>query len=274
MKILSQILSYSLPFLYLLVIYFYYQIFKGTDKRLISKTTPMLMVLIVIHAAELITRHIALKTIPLSTTHDAFSFLAFSILFVYMMIEMGLQNRGAGLFILAFAFIFELVSTYNINWEPETNPLLQDPAFAIHASVSIMGYTALALSAIFALMYLMQNRNIKKRNLGKLFNQLPALNFLEKMSARSVLIGIVLLGIGILAGHIQAIELVGSFIPKDLKVIITDVIWLFYLVGFIVAKTKKWRGLYMAYLSIFGFAILIVGGTLVMYISDSFHAFY
>jgi len=274
MKLFSQILSYALPLLYLGVIYFYYLIFTGQDKRLVNKTTYMLVGLLIIHAIEIISRLVAIHAIPLSTMHDGLSFLAFSILFVYMILELSLKNKGSGLFILSFAFIFEFFSSFNVSWTVETNPLLKDPSFAIHASVSIMGYTALALSALYALMYILQNRNIKKRNLGKLFNQLPAITYLEKMSVRSVFIGIILLGIGILQGHLEANSVMGSFWQNDIKVIVIDSIWIIYVIGYAVSRLMRWRGIYMAYFSILGFLFLILGGYLVIYISESFHAFY
>lgn len=273
MKVLSQIISFSLPVLYLIVIYVYYLIFSEKNKSLVHKTTPILLVLIVCHLVEIITRNIVLNTMPLSTTHDAYAFIAFSILLVYMISELGLQNRGAGLFILFFSLVLQLLSTFNMSWEPETNELLTNKTFAIHASLSITGYTALSLAAIYALMYIIQNNNLKKRNLGKLFLQLPALTYLEKMSVRSVITGIVLLGIGILLGHYQALVLIGEFWPKDIKVIVSDAVWILYIGGFIITSIKKWRGEKMAYMSLYGFIILIVGGGIIIYLSESFHKF-
>ena len=274
MKIFSQIISYSLPILYLIVLYVYYLIFLGKYKSLEKKTTPMLVGLLLIHALNMVIRNVALKTIPLSTIFDAFSFLAFSILIVYMILETSLKSRGSGLFILGFAFVLELISTFNHSWEPETNELLQNPVFAVHASMSIMGYTALSLSAIYALMYIVQDHNLKKRNLGTLFMQLPALSYLEKMSVRSVFIGIILLGIGILLGHIMATSLIGSFWPKDVKVVTSDLVWLIYLVGYFLTGRLKWRGEKMAYFSLIGFVVLVIGGLIIINLSESFHAFY
>jgi ABC-type uncharacterized transport system permease subunit len=273
MNVLSQIISYSLPLLYLLVIYVYYLIFSGKYKSLVNKTTPILLVLVICHIVEIVTRNIALGTMPLSTTHDANAFVAFSILLVYMISEMGLQNRGAGLFILSFALIFELLSAFNMSWEPETNELLINKTFAIHASLSITGYTALSLAAIYALMYIIQNNNLKKRKLGTLFLQLPALTYLEKMSMRSVFTGIILLGIGIMAGHYQALVMIGEFWPKDIKVIVSDTVWILYVGGYLATVIKNWRGEKMAYLSLYGFLILIVGGGIIIYMSESFHKF-
>jgi len=275
MKELSQIISYSLPLLYLLVIYIYYLIFSGKNKSLVNKTTPILLILIICHIIEMVTRNIALSTMPLSTTHDAYAFIAFSILLVYMISELGLNNRGAGLFILSFSLVLELLSAINMSWQPETNELLTNKTFAIHASLSITGYTALSLAAIYALMYIIQNNNLKKRNLGKLFMQLPALTYLEKMSMRSVVTGIILLGIGLFLGHYQALvnPQIGVFFPNDMKVIISDAVWILYIGGLIVTNIKKWRGEKMAYMSLYGFIILIVGGGIIIYMSESFHKF-
>ena len=145
---ISQFLSYLLPICYLVIVYVYYLIFSGKKKSITSKTTPLLIILLVIHSLEIISRHIVLKTIPLSTVHDAFGFLAFSILFVYLIIELSVKNRGSGLFILSFALILEVIATINLTWTPETNDLLTNPFFAFHASLSIMGYTAFSLDEL------------------------------------------------------------------------------------------------------------------------------
>jgi HemX protein len=273
MKEISQFISYILPLLYLAVIYVYYLLFTGKKKTWINKTTLILGILLIIHGFEIGLRHAVLNTIPFSTVHDALSFLGFSILFVYMIIELRLKNRGSGIFVLFFAFILEVVSTFNLSWEPETNELLSSPTFAIHAAFTIMGYTAMSLSALYAIMYIIQNHNLKKRNLGKLFTQLPALNYLEKMSIQSAFMGIVLLGIGLLMGHVQAEAIMGEFWPNDVKVIAADIAWALYLTGYIVAQFLRLHGKKMAYLSIAGYFVLVVGGFLIANLADTFHEF-
>jgi HemX protein len=273
MKITSQFLSYILPLFYLGLIYVYYMLLVGRKKSWTNKTTLLLGLLLIIHGFEIGLRHAVLKTVPLSTVHDALSFLSFSILFVYMILELRLKNRGSGIFILFFAFILEFISTFNLTWEPETNELLSSPTFALHASLSIMGYTAMSLSALYAIMYIIQNHNLKQRNLGKLFTQLPALTYLEKMSIQSAFMGIVLLGIGLLLGHIQAEAIIGEFWPMDIKVIASDIIWALYLASYIIAQFLRLHGKKMAYLSITGYFILVIGGFLIVYLADTFHEF-
>ena len=185
-----------------------------------------------------------------------------------------MSERGSGLFILFFAFVLQLISINYLSWEPETNDLITNASFALHASIAIMGYTALSLSAIFATMYLIQKRNLKKRKMGKLFTQLPALNFLERLSIRAVIVGIVLLGIGLIFGHRQAYKTIGSYWPNDIKVMLSDAVWMAYVIGFMLSKKLRWGGKKYAYYSLFLFLILIVGGVFVLYLTESFHQFY
>ena len=274
MKLFSIVLSYLIPLFYIGLIYVYYLVFTGKYKSLTSKTTGFLIITALFHLTEIVTRQLILNTMPLSTMHDAFSFLAFSILVVYLIIEISLNNKASGFFVLSLAFLLELISSFNLSWEKETNALLTNFYFTIHASMSIMGYTALSLSAIYALMYIYQNRNLKLKRIGRLSSQFPALTYLEKMSIRSVVIGIILLGLGIFHGHIQANRTFGTYYPVDVKVIVSDLIWLFYLAGYVLSRIMKWRGKWMAWLSVSGFAFLMIIGIMVMFFAESFHRFY
>jgi hypothetical protein len=75
--------------------------------------------------------NIAIGTMPLSTTHDAYAFIAFSILLVYMISELRTGAiAGQVLFVLSFALVLELLSAFNMSWEPETNELLTNKTFA------------------------------------------------------------------------------------------------------------------------------------------------
>ncbi|NIO00787.1 MAG: hypothetical protein GTO42_01395 [Candidatus Latescibacteria bacterium] len=274
MKQLSQILSYILPVFYLCAVYIYYNIFFGKKKELENKTFPILIALLISHAAEIAIRLSSLRAMPFSTAFDALSFLAFSILFIYLLIESGIKNKASGLFILSFAFLLQLISSFNHTWERETNELLSSPTFAIHASLTVMGYTALSLSAIYALMYIIHHQNMKKRRFGAIYHQMPPLDYLESMSIRSVAIGVILLGVGIFMGHVQASRVLGSFWFADPKVIISDIIWLSYFTSYALARAMKWRGRWMAYLSLSGFLILMTSGVIVFTLTETFHKFY
>ncbi|APF19428.1 cytochrome C assembly family protein [Caldithrix abyssi] len=274
MQTFSLVLSYLLPVFYLIVLSIYYRIYFGNGRKYENRTKIILLLLIIVHGAEIVVRQLFLKAMPLSSTFDALSFLGFSILLVYYIIEKTFENRASGFFILLFAFFPVLISAFQHDWQAESNPLLSDPTFTIHASLNIIGYTALAISAIYALLYLIQYRNIKEKRFTKIFDQLPAVSYLESMSKRAVLIGIILMGIGIFLGHVQTRRAFGQFFYPDPKVIITDLIWLSYLIVYVASHFKKWSARIMAYLSIFGFIILLTGMVIALVVGKSFHEFY
>lgn len=273
MKIVSQILSYLIPLFYLIVVLIYYTIFLGKKKALEFRTTPLLVSLLFAHACEIATRLLTLRTMPLSTVFDALSFFSFSILFIYILIESSIKNRSSGFFIILFAFLLKLISSFSYSWEQSPDELLSNSTFAIHASLTLMGYTAISLSAIYALMYVIQHRNMKKRHFGVIYRQMPSLDYLERMSIRSVAIGVVLLGLGIFLGHVQANRVFGSPWPVDSKVIITDIIWILYFISYLLARTLKWRGTKMAYFSLSGFILLMASSMIVYLLSETFHKF-
>ncbi len=274
MRLFCEILSILLPIFYLGLVYVYYMIFTGKHKKYEQWTKTLLLGLLIIHGAEIVLRQLYLKSMPLSSTYDALSFLAFSVLLVYYLIERSFNNKASGFFIMIFAFFPAFIAAFNHHWQPEHNRLLSTPTFAIHASLNIIGYTALAIGAIYAIMFLIQYKNMKERRFNRWYEQLPPVTYLENMSKRAVLIGIILMGVGILLGHLQTRQMFGHFFVKDPKVIFTDFIWFLYLVIYLGATFRKWSLRTMAYLNIFGFSLLSVGGATVFLLIKSFHKFY
>lgn len=274
MKLISQIVNYLLPLLYLGVMAVYYLIFFHKRKDLENRTAAILIFLIVFHSISIFFRLIALKMLPLTTIFDSFSFLAFSMMTVYLLIELSMKNKSTGIFVLTLAFIFKTISSFHFTWHIEKNELLAKPTYAVHAALTVIGYTALSLSAIYAILYLLQHHKMKTKKFDILSMQLPPLILLERMSIRSVSIGILFLGLGILLGHLQARMVLGTFWLNDPKVIITDLILAFYFFGYLISRTLKLRGRWMAVISLAGYVFLLASVISLVFIADSFHIFY
>lgn len=218
-------------------------------------------------------RGFAIGSIPLSTKFDALSFLAFLIVTVYLFIEILVKNRGTGFFTLSLAFVIQTISSTLYTWDLSSNPLLTNPMYAIHVIFTILGYTAICISALYALMYVMLNHNIRNHQLGVIYDKLPSLQLLEMMSIRSIQLGIITLGIGLALGHLRAGDVLGSYWPMDAKVFFSDLIWFGYALGYVIAQLRKWRGKWMAYLSISGFGILVIANITILFIENTFHQF-
>ena len=273
MKSMSQILSLLLPVFYLITVIYYSYIFFKRNKKYESKSTQILITLIIIHLSHIILRGISLSSIPLVTKVDGLSVLAIAIVILNLITELSLKTKATGFFALSLSFIIQTISSIFYNWEMQQNPWLMNSLFSIHVILTIVGYAAICISALYALFYIMLNNNIKKHRVGLIYDKLPPLKLLEIMSIRSVQIGILTLGLGIFFGHLHAGDTLGIYWPIDAKVVFSNVIWFGYFIGYIIAQLNKWRGKWMAYLSMFGFVLLILANISILFIENTFHNF-
>lgn len=273
MKALSQTLSVILPLYYLVIVLFYSRIFFGRSKKLEEKTTSLLVILLVLHAIFMVLRGMTIGAFTLSTKLDALSFLAFTMIALYLVIELSVKNKATGFYVLTLTFIIQTVSSIFYNWDIVRHPLLSNPIFVVHVLLTILGYAAISASALYSFLYILLNKTIRFQKLGLHYEKLPALSILEEISIRLVRIGIISLGVGILVGHLNAASVLGTYLPMDAKVLFSDLIWLGYFVGYIIAQLNKWRGRWMAYLSMVGFGILIVANITIIFMEGTFHRF-
>lgn len=274
MKVVSQTFSILLPIIYFCIILLYAYIFGGKRKGIEGKTTFTLTILLIIHAAHLIIRSVIIEALPVVTKFDALSFLAFLMVGVYLIIELSIDNKSTGLFVLILSFLIQTVSSIFYDWDIAHNPLLSNPIYIIHVVLTVLGYAGICISSLYALLYIILNRNIKHQKLGLIYEKFPPLNLLERISIGSIRFGIIALGLGILLGHFLTASVLNTYWPVDAKVIFSDIIWFGYFAGYVIAQLNKWRGRWMAYLSMAGFALFILVNILIIFIDNTFHRFH
>jgi ABC-type transport system involved in cytochrome c biogenesis permease subunit len=111
---------------------------------------------------------------------------------------------------------------------------------------------------VAGLMYLMQERLLKSKQFTGLFLKLPPLDFLDTLNQRSILFGFPLLTLGILTGAVSAQLTVGSYLSWNPEQVWALITWVFYFVVLMGRVTAGWRARRAAYLTIVGFAGVIL----------------
>jgi ABC-type uncharacterized transport system permease subunit len=150
---------------------------------------------------------------------------------------------------------------------------MQSHAFALHAFLAILGYTGLGGGAIYAWMYLLQHRNLKKHSTGILFRHLPSVEHLYQMSTQMIAAGITGLGGGIVLGYYYAYSTQMYHAFVDPKSILTSVFWVLYVGVFFMNAKGKISSKWSAVLWIAGFVGMMLSVAFAMVIWESFHAF-
>ena len=108
---------------------------------------------------------------------------------------------------------------------------------ALHVGLMLAGFAGLTLAGALAGLYLWQERRLKRRDTGLLRLRLPPLESLDRLSARTALISLVVLSAGIVVGLASFDR--GDF---DLPMAAALAIWLLYAVGLALRRERLLRG--------------------------------
>jgi cytochrome c-type biogenesis protein CcsB len=140
----------------------------------------------------------------------------------------------------------------------------------VHVSASFAGLACFALAAGVALMYLLQERQVKGKKFGALFSRLPPLESLDRLNHRLVRIGFVIFTVALVTGAIFAHRAWGQAWEWDQKQVFSLAAWLLY--GAIIQLRRSgWHGRRNAYLTLIGFAIVFLSFVGIGFVSGSRH---
>ncbi len=101
-----------------------------------------------------------------------------------------------GAFTAPLVFVMQavaLLAPIDVPHPPVASP---SPWLEMHASVSLIAYGAFALACVAGLMYLVQERQIKSRQINSMFYHFPPLTDLFAAITRLLWLGFVLLTLG------------------------------------------------------------------------------
>ena len=208
------------------------------------------------HTIALMTRMVATSPSSSPSLHEALSFFSWMLILVFLAVEFRHRIHVLGSFMVPLALV-SLVSAAAL---PETVPTLE-PVFKtlwVHVTLSMLGTVGFAVAFVAGVMYLIQDRLLKSKRFNVLYSKLPALDFLDHLNQQSIVVGFPLLTLGIVTGAISAEFTRGSYVSWNPEQTWALVTWLFYFVVLLGRLTVGWRAKRAAYLTVFGFACVIL----------------
>jgi cytochrome c-type biogenesis protein CcsB len=188
--------------------------------------------------------------------YEALSFFSWMLILVFLAVEFRHRLHVLGSFIVPLA----LVSLVFAAALPETAPALT-PVFGtlwVHVTLSMLGTVGFAVAFVAGIMYLIQDGLLKSKRFNVLYTKLPALDFLDHLNQRSIVTGFPLLTLGIITGALSAEFSRGTYVSWNPEQTWAVVTWVFYFVVLTGRLTVGWRAKRAAYLTIIGFAGVIL----------------
>jgi ABC-type uncharacterized transport system permease subunit len=112
---------------------------------------------------------------------------------------------------------------------PPTQAEYAGPALSLHAALTLLAYGGFGIGAVAAIMYLIQERDLKMHRARIFFSLLPPIGRLERIVTWSTFAGLASLTLGLLVGVFAVAVPPGLHLHGDIKVLWTGLVWLMYL---------------------------------------------
>ncbi len=210
-----------------------------------------------LHTVVLLVRLFEGGYAPMTTLHESYSFFGWSILGLYLVIQLRYHIPSLGAFATPLAMVMLLGAAVTPAEISELPPALRSGWLPVHVGFLFIGDAAFALAAVAGFMYLIQERQLKQKRLGSLFHRLPNIGVLDEINYRCLTIGFPLLTVGIITGAAWAQEAWGTYWSWDPKETWSLITWFLYAALLHGRMTIGWRGKKAAVWSIIGFASVI-----------------
>jgi ABC-type uncharacterized transport system permease subunit len=127
-----------------------------------------------------------------------------------------------------------------------------------HIALIFAGYAALVLSFGASLLYLIQERMLKSKQSTGILSRLPALEVIDDIGYRSLLIGFPFMTLGLIAGTVVAQFTFGHVDFLDPKILLSILMWAVYLLMVYTRWHAGWRGRRAAYFAAGAFVAALV----------------
>jgi len=196
---------------------------------------------------------------PLTNMYESVVFFSWTIIILYLAIEIKFKTKVIGAFAVPFAFLAMAYASFATDISKTINPLvpaLQSNWLIAHVVTCFIGYAAFAVAAALGIMYLIKEKKSKNED-GSFSGLLPELSVLDDIIHKTMVFGFIWLTAGIITGAIWANSAWGTYWSWDPKETWSLITWFFYAITLHARYTRGWSGLRIACLAIFGFASVL-----------------
>ncbi|MGC8492620.1 MAG: cytochrome C assembly family protein [Syntrophobacteraceae bacterium] len=236
-----------------------YLVYLLKDREVLHRISwSVLLVGALFHGAALTMRAIGSGHFPVTSIREAISFFAWVFVVTYLVIQVKLRLRILGSFVSPLAVVFMICSRLL-----PTQAILKNNSFTngwliVHVTSIFLANALFAVLFSLGVMYLLQERHIKKKNFGLLYERLPSLERIDTIAHACLMSGFPLMTAGLITGFVYATMVWRSPWNWDPKEVLSVVTWLIYAILVHERLAVGWRGRRAAWLAILGFSATLL----------------
>jgi ABC-type transport system involved in cytochrome c biogenesis permease subunit len=211
----------------------------------------------VCHTAAVLLRGIELRRLPFMTIPEVISLVIWAVVLLDLWMERRQRVPALSAFVLPVVLALGLGLPSGLRAIAFEAPV-KSGWIAVHVALVLVGLAALVLNFGGAIMYLLQERQLKSKRAGRVYRRLPPLETLDRLTVATLTAGFPFLTVGLLLGVLSARHAWGSVVTFDPLALFSVVMWVIYAAILVGRVMGHWRGRRAAYFSIAGFCVLLV----------------
>ena len=220
----------------------------------------------VTHAFSIVFRGISAQHLPIASRYESISAICWFVILAYLAIEYFSQVKVVGIFVTVLTSLLMGYGWTQYSLPAALGEDLRSYWVTMHVSVIFIGYGAIIVAAGLAILYLLQQRQLKSRKPSNLFKRLPSLEVLDEMSYRAIATAVPFLTMGIAAGAIWMQKAWKG--RPDIIIAAVGITWVILVAYLVLRHFAGWRGKKASILAVASFvSILLIHFVVVPYLS-------
>lgn len=210
------------------------------------------------HGLSILFAWVELDHPPITDNHGALSFFAFVIVLAFLISYARYRLESLSVFVFPLVFILTLAANLISSSQMPLQERWRSLWFYIHIPTLFLGYAAFFVAFSAGVMYLIQERELKRKRPQAFYYRLPSLEICDDLGYRSLSVGFPLLTVGIVAGGLWANRALSQPWGWDPKIIWSLITWLIYAILIHYRLSSGLRGRRAALMSIIGFVVVLL----------------
>jgi len=195
---------------------------------------------------------------PLTNLPEAAAFMSWTIFAVELGLYIRYRVYAASFFV--YPLVLLLLALAAVVGEPfaHLDPSLRSSLFTTHLLLSTVGVAALLIGLAFTLLAWAQDRALKSKKRGALWDLIPSLSVCKIVSYRALAIGFSIYTVGIIAGVIWSYRTTADLMAPSPKEIGAIVAWIFFAILLQSFITGAYRSRRTIFISVGAFVATLV----------------